>query len=73
MNEYFDLVFELNNELNSFFALFNVWMNNQNLSPRATTDGCYDDFDVVRDEVETYSSQWLAVMKTVLTKNEQYH
>ena len=48
-------------------------MNNQNLSPRATTDGCYDDFDVVRDEVETYSSQWLAVMKTVLTKNEQYH
>ena len=35
LNEYFDLVFELNSELNGFLALFNVWMNNQNLSPRA--------------------------------------
>ena len=74
MNEYFlwmnILILFLNWIMNwiVFFALFNVWMNNQNLSPRATTDGCYDDFDVVRDEVENYSSQWLAVMMTVLTK-----
>ena len=38
------------------------------LAHEVTTDGCYDDFDVVRDEVENHSSQWLAVMMTVLTK-----
>ena len=28
----------MNSELNGFLALFNVWMNNQNLSPRATLE-----------------------------------
>ena len=35
LNECLDFSFELNIELNDFLALFNVWMNNQNLSPRA--------------------------------------
>ena len=35
LNEYLEFSFELNIELNDFLALFNVWMNNQNLSPRA--------------------------------------
>ena len=38
LNEYLALSFELNIELNDFLALFNVWMNNQNLSPRAITN-----------------------------------
>ena len=40
MNEYLEFSFELNIELNDFLALFNVWMNNQNLSPRASGQGC---------------------------------
>ena len=35
LNEYLDFSFELNIELNDFLALFSVWMNNQNLLPRA--------------------------------------
>ena len=35
MNEYSEFSFELDIELNDFLALFNVWMNNQNLSPKA--------------------------------------
>ena len=36
LNEYFWFHFELNIELNGFQALFNVWMNNRNLSPTPT-------------------------------------
>ena len=36
LNEYFKINFELNIELNHFWARFNVWLNNQNVSNRAT-------------------------------------
>ena len=35
-NEYFKIYFELNIELDHFWAQFNVWLNNQNVSDRAT-------------------------------------
>ena len=56
LNECLEFSFELNTEVNDFLALFNDWMNNQNLSPRAmstrqggmltlfrimTSSGCY--------------------------------
>ena len=40
LNEYFRIHFELNIELNHFWAQFNVWLNNQNVSARATDRGC---------------------------------
>ena len=36
-NEYFKFSFELNIELNHFWAQFNVWMNNRNVSARASS------------------------------------
>ena len=36
LNEYFKFCFELNIELNHFWARFNVWLNNRNVSDRAT-------------------------------------
>ena len=36
LNEYFKFSFELNIELNHFCARFNVWLNNRNVSDRAT-------------------------------------
>ena len=35
LNEYFKFSFELNIELNHFWARFNVWLNNRNVSARA--------------------------------------
>lgn len=32
LNEYFRFYFELNIELNRFWAWFNIWMNNANVS-----------------------------------------
>ena len=36
LNEYFKFCFELNIELNHFWAQFNVWLNNWNVSNRAS-------------------------------------
>ena len=36
LNEYFKFSFELNIELNHFWARFNVWLNNRNVSARAS-------------------------------------
>ena len=36
LNEYFKFSFELNIELIHFWARFNVWLNNRNVSDRAT-------------------------------------
>ena len=56
LNEYFGFCFELNFELNHFYAKFNEKMNFQNVSPRARGGG--EDFSLTlkADEASLHSS-----------------